>query len=97
MQNTVGYMLFPPKEKEVGFLKVGSRDRLLLNQCPVHGHLGLSKVKVGHCRNSGGIFLHQASNIRGKLPHVAVKLAHVYLGFFPPSLKKFAKYMKRKA
>lgn len=62
-------------------LKVGRRDRLLLSQCPMHGHLGLSKVKAWHCRNSGGIFLPQASNIWDKFPHVAVKLAQV-LGFF---------------
>lgn len=97
MHSQIGYMLFFPEEKEVSSLKAGKRDRLVLSQCPMHGHLGLSKVKAWHCRNSRGIFLPQASNIWDKFPHMAVKLAQVLVVFFPPSLKKLAKYMKRKA
>lgn len=83
MQNQVGYMFFFPKEKEMGFLKAGRRDRLLLNLCPMHGYLDLSKVKVEHFRNSGGTFLTQASSVWGKLLHMSMKVTHVFgVGFY---------------
>lgn len=55
--------LLPNRER--GGLSQGwqERDRLLSNQCPVHGHLGLAKVKVGLCKNSGGMFF--TPNIQG--------------------------------
>lgn len=36
--------MFVPAED---FLKGHRRDKLLLNQCPIHGHMDLYKVKVG--------------------------------------------------
>lgn len=64
-------------------------DRLLLNQCPVHGHLGSAKVKVGLCRYSGGMFFTPDIQCMGRVTTCAEELAHVlrFLSFFKENSK----------